>query len=135
MNYVQTFSVLPRSGRVAYMSRNRSIVVVDPESGRVQDEFPIRNPSDASSWYVGNLRVSPDESRYAHLTASGLGVEIRDGATGKFLYALPEEKGSIWWLAWSPDSRKLAVSRATGEIAVWNLDEIEAQLASLGFSP
>ncbi len=28
-----------------------------------------------------------------------LGVEIRDVITGKLLYTLPDEPGSIWWLA------------------------------------
>jgi len=42
---------------------------------------------------------------------SSLGVEIRDVINGELLYALPEERGSIWGLAWHPDSRRLAVSR------------------------
>jgi WD40 repeat protein len=66
---------------------------------------------------------------------SRFGVELRDPATGKLLYTLPEETGLIWWLAWSPDSQRLAVSRANGEIAIWNLKEVEAQLAQLGLRP
>ena len=32
--------------------------------------------------------------------------------TGKHIYDLPDEPGTIWWLAWSPDSQRLAISRA-----------------------
>jgi WD40 repeat protein len=62
---------------------------------------------------------------------SGLGVDLRDPATGKSLYTLPEEPGAVWFLAWSPDSQRLAVSRANGDISIWNLKEVEAQLAQL----
>jgi len=40
-----------------------------------------------------------------------------------------------WWLAWSPDSRRLAVSRASGEITIWDLKAVETQLAELGLQP
>jgi WD40 repeat protein len=69
------------------------------------------------------------------VTPSGLGVELSDPATGKLLYTLPDEPGSIWWLAWSPDSQRLAVSRANGDIAIWNLKEVEAQLSLLELKP
>jgi WD40 repeat protein len=67
--------------------------------------------------------------------ASGLDVDLWDPATGKLLFTLPEEVDAIWWLAWSPDSQRLAVSRANGEITIWNLNEVEAQLAQLGLRP
>jgi WD40 repeat protein len=62
-------------------------------------------------------------------------VDLWNPATGQLLYSLPEEAGAIWWLAWSPDSQQLAVSRANGEIALWNLKEVEAQLSQLGLQP
>jgi WD40 repeat protein len=64
-----------------------------------------------------------------------LGVEIWDPKTGKWLYSLPEESGTVYWLAWSPDSRRLAVSRDNGDIAIWNLGEVEQILAKLGLTP
>jgi WD40 repeat protein len=48
---------------------------------------------------------------------------------------LTEDAGSVWWLAWSPDGQRLAVSRATGDISIWNLKEIEAQLEPFGLKP
>ena len=67
------------------------------------------------------------------VSVSGLGVDLWNPATGQLLYSLPEKAGAIWWLAWSPDSQQLAVAR--GEIAIWNLKEVEAQLAQLGLQP
>jgi WD40 repeat protein len=56
-------------------------------------------------------------------------------ATGKLIYNLPDEAGTIWWLAWSPDSQRLAISRVNGEIAIWNLKQIEDQLSQIGLAP
>jgi WD40 repeat protein len=83
------------------------------------------------------LLVVCDFDRYiirTNFNGTVLGVDLRDPATGKLLYALPDEPSAIWWLAWSPDSQRLAVSRANGEIAVWNLREIETQLGQLGLN-
>jgi WD40 repeat protein len=134
-NFVQGHSFLPTSGALAYVSDDREITMIEPATGRVLRSFPTRAPGDATPFTAKNLRISPDESRLALASVSGLEVELWDPATGKFLYSLPEEPGTIWWLAWSPDSRQLAVSRAHGEIAIWNMREIEAQLVQLGLMP
>jgi WD40 repeat protein len=134
-NYVQGHGFLPKSGALAYVSADREITVIEPATGRVLRSFPTRPPGDVTPFTAKNLRISPDETRLALTSVSGLEVELWDPVTGKFLYALPEEPGTIWWLAWSPDSRQLAVSRAHGEIAIWNMQEIEAQLAQLGLVP
>jgi WD40 repeat protein len=135
INPIQSLCFLPRSGRLAYVTRNRELAILEPETWRVLSQTPTLNADQKSGWYVANLTFSPDESRFAIVTPSGLGVELRDPATGGLIYTLPEESGAVWWLAWSPDSRQLAVSRDNGEIAVWNLQEVESQLARLGLKP
>jgi len=134
-NYVQAQCLLPKRGELAYVTQDREIAVLESSTGKVLRILATREAGDKSGWFIGNLRVSPDETRFALVTPSGLGVEIRDVLTGKMLYTLPEETGSIWWLAWNPDSQRLAVTRASGEIAVWNLREVESQLAKLGLKP
>jgi WD40 repeat protein len=129
INYVQALDFLPKSGALAYVTRQRTIAIVNPSTGQLIREFPNLEPGQTARWYIGNMRVSPDESKLAMVTHSGLGVAIRDVATGKLLYTLPEESGSIWWLAWSPDSQHLAVTRPNGEIGIWNLKEVETQLS------
>ena len=134
-NFVQGIGFLPKSSALGYVSQSREITLLEPTTGRVIRSFPTRAPGDTTQSSVKNLRASPDESRLAMASVSGLEVELWNPATGKLIYSLPEEPGTIWWLAWSPDSQRLAVARANGDIAIWNLHEIEAQLAQIGLKP
>jgi len=79
--------------------------------------------------------LSPDGTKLAVGPCSRPGVDIWDPRTGRRLYSLPDDHGSVWWLAWSADSGKLAVSRSNGDISVWKLPEIERVLAGLGLNP
>jgi serine/threonine protein kinase/WD40 repeat protein len=135
VNPVQPLCFLPKSGRLAYVTRNREIAILEPGTWRVLSKTSTLTAEDKPGWFVANLVVSPDESRFAILTPSGLGVELRDTVTGALIYALPEQAGTVWWLAWSPDSKRLAVTGANGEINIWNLKEVEAQLTQLGLKP
>ena len=65
--------------------------------------------------------------------ASACRREQRDGY--KVFSSLQEQNGTVWRLAWSPDSQRLAVSRSNGAIALWSLPEIERVLAGLSLSP
>ena len=47
------------------------------------------------------------------------------------LYSLPEEGGTVYWLAWMADSRRVAIARDYGKIALWDLDTIGQILARL----
>lgn len=129
---VQAFSFLSKRGEMACVMSNRDIAFVGLTSHRTLRHIAKLESAEISQSFISNLRASPDESKLAMVTPSGLGVDLRETATGKLLYTLPEEPGSIWWLAWSPDSQRLAVTRANGDIAVWNLKELESQLALLG---
>ena len=74
-------------------------------------------------------------SKVAVANHNGRGVNIHDLASGRRLYSLPDDQGSIWWLAWHPDGRHLAVARGNGDISLWNLTEVEAVLAQVGLAP
>jgi len=135
VNFVQPQCMLPKRGELAYVTTSRQIAILDSTTGKLSRSLPTLEAGDTTKWFVTNLRASPDETKFALVTTSGLGVEIRDVLDGKLLYALPEETGSIWWLAWDPESQRLAVTRSNGEIAVWNLKAVEAQLTQLGLKP
>jgi len=75
------------------------------------------------------LCLSPDGTKLALSSPSVLGVDIWDSSSGQLLYALPEQESTVLWLAWSPDSQRLAVSRSSGSIALWNLNAIQGVLA------
>ena len=84
---------------------------------------------------VPSFCLSPDATKLAVRPVSSLRVDIWDPRTGRRLYSLPDDNGSVWWLAWSADSDKLAVSRSNGDISVWMLQEVERVLAGLGLNP
>lgn len=79
--------------------------------------------------------LSPDGSRLAITSPSKMGVDLWNPKTGKLLYSLPEDYGTVYWLAWSPDNRRLAVARDDGNIAIWSLDAVGQILAKLGLNP
>jgi len=51
------------------------------------------------------------------------------------LYSLPEQEGIIYYFAWSPDGKRLAVSRSNGDIDIWSIAEIERVLADIKLWP
>jgi WD40 repeat protein len=66
------------------------------------------------------------------LAQQGTAVKVWDLESRKLLLVLPEEHGTPWCLAWSPDKELLAVGSEQGGIALWNLPKIRAQLAGIG---
>ena len=81
------------------------------------------------------LTLSPDGSKLALTSPGSLGVDIWDPGTGRLLYELPEANATVYWLAWHPNSQRLAVARSSGEIAIWDLEEVERSLGRAGLTP
>ena len=48
---------------------------------------------------------------------------------------IPDEGGAVWWFAWSPDERHLALGRLNGGISIWNLDAMAKFVAQLESRP
>ena len=120
----------------------REVVTLELITGKEVSRFETEGLSpeellDAKrSGDVPSFCLSPDGTKLAVCTVSRCsGVDIWDPRTGRRLYSLPDDNGSVWWLAWSEDSGKLAVSRSNGEISFWKLPEIERVLADLGLNP
>jgi WD40 repeat protein len=120
---------------------HRAVVTLELITGKelsrfVTEELSPEEFADAKRMgYVPGICLSPDGTKLAVSLVSRPGVEIWDPRTGRRLYSLPDDNGSVWWLAWSADSDKLAVSRSNGDISVWKLPEIERVLAALGLKP
>ena len=80
-------------------------------------------------------KLSPDGTKLAMGSRSNLGVDLWDCKNGCLLYSMPEQEGGVYYFAWSPDGRRLAVSRSNGDIDIWNIAEIEGVLAGLKLWP
>ena len=121
---------------------HRAVVTLELTTGKEVSRFVTEDLSPEEmveakrSGDVPSFCLSPDGTKLAVCTVSRCsGVDIWDPRTGRRLYSLPDDNGSVWWLAWSADSDKLAVSRSNGDISVWKLPEIERILAGLGLKP
>jgi WD40 repeat protein len=132
---VQTLGFVGDGQTLLNMDPDRILHFWDLQSRRSVRTLRTLAAGEFTSTYVGNLRVSPDGSKVAVANHNGLGVNIYDLASGRRLYSLPEEPGPVWWFAWHPDGRHLAVARSNGDISLWNLSAVEAVLAAAGLAP
>jgi len=120
---------------LVFLNEARSVVTVDVASGKQSASFSAIEAGQRQLWggeYC--LSLSPDGAKLALTSPSSLEVDLWDARTGRRLYTLPGQQGTVWWLAWSPDSRRLAVARSNSDIDVWNLNEVEHVLARLGLN-
>jgi WD40 repeat protein len=74
--------------------------------------------------------LSGDGALFA--AGSSRSVTVWDMEHKKLLLDLPEERGPIWSVAWSPNRELLAVGSSDGGLVIWNIPEIRAQLATIG---
>jgi hypothetical protein len=77
------------------------------------------------------IALSADDSLLAAQGAHG-SVTIWDIRHRSLLFALPDEHGFNWSLAWSPDRNLLAAGYSDGTLAFWNMPRVRDQLAQIG---
>ena len=132
----QMIDFTPDSRQMLVVDANRFIVTYDVQSGQKLTSFPTLKTDDTStqSGYLMH-KLSPDGTKLAMGSRSDLGVDLWDCKNRTLLYSLPEQEGIIYHFAWSPDGRRLAVSRSNGDIDIWNIAEIERVLADLKLWP
>ncbi len=84
----------------------------------------------ATDLSFGVLALSADN---AHLAVQGRGRRVRvwDMRNTKLLVELPEERQTVYGLAWSPNESLLAVSGGDG-LVIWNIAKIKALLDQIG---
>ena len=96
--------------------------------------FGSQNLGTTSSAQAVTLKNS-GTTKLAISSESERGVDIWDFKTGTRIYSLPDEPGTVYWLAWSQDSRRVSIARDNGKIAIWDLDTVNQILARLGLNP
>ena len=131
---LQSLSFTPDSHRLLVLDRKRRVVTFNIGTGEEASSFSTVDPKRTPEWVLPGMCLSSKGIRLAMTSASGCGVDVWDSATGHLLFSFPEQTGTVWWLAWSPDSQRLAVSRSNGDIEIWNLQEAERVLTELGLS-
>jgi WD40 repeat protein len=128
----QTVSFTPNGRQLLALNADGVVVTLDVATGAQTASFSTMSAKQSRPPGLMNLSLSPDGTKLAIISASSLSVDIWDPKTGRILYSLPDQEGTVWSLAWSPDSQRLAAARSNGDIAIWNLKEVERVLAKLG---
>jgi len=125
----------PDGGHLLAMDASGDVLALEVATGERVASFHAQVPQ-FDPLALG-IHPSPDGSKVAVTITppSGAGVSVLDPRSGQLLYSLPVETGDIYWVAWSPDSQRLAVARDNGKVAIWNLGVIEQILAQLGLNP
>jgi len=132
----QMVDFTPDSRQILVVDANRFIVTYDVQSGQKLRSSPTLKTDDTFNWHVCLMhKLSPDGTKLAMGSPSALGVDLWDCKSGRLLYSLPEQDGTVFYFAWSPDGQRLAVSRSNGDIDIWNIAEIEGVLVDLKLWP
>jgi serine/threonine protein kinase/WD40 repeat protein len=140
---LQKSKALP--GPTSYLANFRHALAFSPDGAHLtfindQEEVEVWNVDRNQQAYCFGHEDIKQGSWEVALSADGawlaLGcsptVTIWDTATRKLLLALPDEHSLIPSMAWGPERELLAVATCGGEIGIWNIPIIRAELAELG---
>jgi YD repeat-containing protein len=129
---VQTLQFVPGRQELAFLvatPETRELRILRLDDYQVIRQIPLLLPSERATTPIDNVCISPDGTRFAIVNCDGRAVDIVEMASGRRLYSLPDEAGAVWWLAWHPDGRRLAIARENGDISLWNLNAVEEALS------
>ncbi len=118
---------------VAFAADSRHLSFVSDQQVEVWDVVNGRKVDSYGSAQLvsgnGIIALSDDG---AWLASSGnRSITIWDTESHKPLLVLPEERSTVWSLAWSPNREQLAVGSSDGGPVLWNIGQIRAQLRAL----
>jgi WD40 repeat protein len=121
-------SFLPDGKHLALVNWDEGkIEVRDATDGQVTTNFGKKD------WIHGHsihTALSPDGAWLA--VGGDKAVTVWDINKRELMFALPEERGTIWPLAWSPDKHWLAVGSSTSSLVLWDLPRIKTELSRIG---
>ncbi len=121
-------SFLPDGKQLVLVNQDEGkIEVRDAEDGRVRATFGRKELIYGRSIHTA---LSPDGAWLA--VGGDKAVTVWDMNKRELLFALPEEHGTIWSLAWSPDNNLLAVGTSSGGLIIWSMPRIKTELSRIG---
>jgi WD40 repeat protein/serine/threonine protein kinase len=124
---------------LSFLLDSKHLALVNWETGQVE----VRNATTGQvttafgkkellSGGVIHTALSPDSTWLA--VGGTKPVTVWDLTKRELVLALPEERGTVWSLAWSPNQELLAVGSSDGGLVIWNLPRIKAELTRIGLS-
>ncbi len=123
-----SLSYLPDGKRFVLVNIDTGMIEVrDATGGEVKVTFGRKELVHGISIHTA---LSPDGNWLA--VGGDKAVTVWDLNKRELLFALPEERGTIWSMAWSPDKNLLAVGSSHGGLAIWNLPRIKSELSRIG---
>jgi WD40 repeat protein/serine/threonine protein kinase len=116
----------PEGRHLLFVDENGSAVAWDIKSRRANWHF-----AGMPRFQSFHCALSPD-GRWFAADAEPTTPILGDTLTNRRLFPLRPERAPIWCLAWSPDSRRLALGLSDGGLSIWNLEAIRTELAAVG---
>ncbi len=125
----ENYSISPDGRTLIVLTREMQVVLIDVSTGSQIRTFPV--PGKSSEYR--RIALSSKGRWLAVTSVSRRGLDVYDLATGEPQYTLPDREGAIKQVTWHPDDEsRLAVGRQNGDIAIWDLAQIDQQLHNLG---
>ncbi len=132
---MSTFACAPMgAGRLALVGESREVEIWHLTEGRRERVFeagPVRRervppaPTDVA------VALSADG---AWLARAGPRVTLWDAARGRWLLSLPDERSTVYSVAWAPRGERLAVGSADGSLVVWDVPVVRRRLDEIGLA-
>ena len=120
---------------VALLPDGQSIIYVSKtgvaEVWNVKDDRHVASFGERGTFNAPEIALSPNGKWFAALTQPET-VSVWHRPTGKLVFILRPEAGTVWSLAWDRSSELLAVGQSDGGLAIWHLPRIQKKLAELG---
>jgi len=123
-------SFLPDGKQLALVNQNEGkIEVRDAADGQVSATFGRKELIHGRSIHTA---LTPDGAWLA--VGGDKAVTVWDMNKRELMFALPQERSTIWSLAWSPDKSMLAVGSSHGGLDIWDLPRIKSELSRIGLA-